>query len=99
MKVLFGAFALTMPIMMSQAIFAADDRARIIEQFVCKDVVRDGGADRDVAIAFLQGFLLGKSGSSKFDVQVLQKESHAFIERCLDNPSERAIDAMVKVKS
>ena len=71
---------------------------RTIEQFACKDVVRESGDNRDIAIAFLHGFLVGKSGSSKFNLDTLRKQSDAFIEHCLDNPSEKAVDAMQKVK-
>jgi hypothetical protein len=78
---------------------AQDAKDRSIEQYSCRDVVRESGADRDVAIAFLHGFLLGKSGSSKFNLDVLHKQSHDFIERCLDNLSERALDTMSKVKN
>jgi cell division protein FtsW (lipid II flippase) len=78
---------------------AQDAKDRSVEQFLCKDVVRESGADRDVVIAFLHGFLLGKSGNSKFNLDVLHKQSNDFIERCLDNMSERALDAMSKVKN
>jgi HdeA/HdeB family len=78
---------------------AQDAKDRSVEQYLCKDVVRESGVDRDVAIAFLHGFLLGKSGSAKFNLDVLQKQSNAFVERCLDNPGERALDAMAKIKN
>ena len=78
---------------------AQDAKDRSVDQYFCKDVVRESGVDRDVAVAFLHGFLLGKSGSAKFNLDVLQKQSNAFIERCLDNPGERALDAMSKVKN
>ena len=78
---------------------AQDAKDRSVEQYLCKDVVRESGVDRDVAIAFLHGFLLGKSGSAKFNLDALQKQSNAFIERCLDNPAERALDAMSKIKN
>ena len=77
---------------------AAQERVRTVEQFACKEVMRERGPDRDVAIAFLHGFLLGKSGGSKFDLEMLHKQSDAFIERCLENPAEPALEAMVKVK-
>ncbi|HEX3341342.1 MAG TPA: hypothetical protein VHT68_19445 [Pseudolabrys sp.] len=57
------------------------------------------GANRDGAIAFLHGFMLGKSGTAKFNVDVLKKQSDDFIERCLANPDEKAVDAMSKMKS
>jgi hypothetical protein len=71
---------------------------RSIEQYTCKDVMREHGSDRDVAIAFLHGFLLGKSGNSAFDRAALHRQTREFIERCLDNPSEKAVDAMAKLK-
>jgi hypothetical protein len=61
--------------------------------------MRETGSNREVAIAFLHGFLVGKSGSSKFNIEVLHKQTDAFVDRCLENPSGKAIDAMMKVKS
>jgi hypothetical protein len=77
---------------------AQEQAPRTVEQFTCKDVMREQGGNRDTAIAFLHGFVLGKSGGSRFDLNSLHKQSDAFIERCLDNPGERALDAMMKVK-
>jgi hypothetical protein len=77
---------------------AQQSKTRAIEQYTCKDVMRESGTDRDVAIAFLHGFILGKSGNSRFDLDLLHKHSSEFIERCLDNPGERALDVMAKVK-
>lgn len=72
---------------------------RTVDQYTCKDVMREHGDNRDVTIAFLHGYVLGKSGSPAFDVESLHKQTRDFIERCLDNPNEKAIDAMAKVKS
>jgi HdeA/HdeB family len=79
-------------------VWAQDSKDRTVEQYTCKDVMRESGANRDVVIAFLHGFLLGKSGSSKFNIDALHRQSDEFIERCLDNPSEKAVDAAAKVK-
>ena len=76
---------------------AQDSKDRTVEKFSCKDIMRESGANRDVAIAFLRGFLLGKSGSTKFNLDVLHKQSDDFIERCLANPDEKAMDAMAKI--
>ena len=80
-------------------ISAQDSKDRTVEQYSCKDIMRESGANRDVAIAiaFLRGFMLGKSGSTKFNLDVLHKQSDDFIERCLANPDEKAMDAMAKV--
>ena len=72
---------------------------RTVEQYTCKDVMREHGDNRDVTIAFLHGYVLGRSGVSSFDVDALHKQTNDFIERCLDNPNEKALDAMAKVKS
>jgi hypothetical protein len=77
---------------------AQDAKSRTIEQYECKDVMRDSGANRDVAVAFLHGYLLGKSGGSAFNLDVLHRQTDAFVERCLDNPREKAVDAMMAVK-
>ena len=66
--------------------------------FTCKDVMREHGDNRDVTIAFLHGFLLGKSGNGTFDIDALHKQTSDFIEYCLDNPSAKAVDAMSKIK-
>ncbi|MTW18391.1 hypothetical protein GJ689_19495 [Rhodoplanes serenus] len=81
--------------------FAQDQKPgeRSITSFACKDILRESGADRDVAIAFLHGYLLGKSGRSSFDTEALRTETIAFIDRCLDNPSETAERAMLTVKA
>ena len=76
----------------------AQERTRTVGQYQCKDVMRDSGANRDVVIAFLHGFLLGKSGRDEFNLQTLHEQTDAFVERCLSNPDEKAIDAMTTVK-
>ena len=71
---------------------------RTVEQYLCKDVMRESGNNRDVAIAFLHGFLLGKANTSNFNLEVLERQTDAFIERCLSNPNDKAVDAMVAAK-
>ena len=43
--------------------------------------------------------LRGKVRAAKFNIETLQQQTDAFIERCLDNPGEKAMDAMTKVKN
>jgi len=77
---------------------AQDNADRTVEQYTCKDILREGGSNREVAIAFLHGFLLGKSGASKFNIGILTKQTDDFVDRCLDSPSAKAVDVMTKVK-
>jgi hypothetical protein len=79
--------------------WAQDANGRTVEQYSCKDVMREHGSNRDVTIAFLHGYLLGKSGRSIFNIDDLHKQTSAFIEYCLDNPGQRAVDAMTKIKN
>jgi HdeA/HdeB family len=80
-------------------VLAQDTNQRTIDQYACKDILRESGSNRDVAIAFLHGFLLGKSGATTFNLETLKKQTDAFLERCLDNPHDKAVDTMMKVKS
>jgi hypothetical protein len=72
---------------------------RIVELFTCKEVMRESNPDREIAIAFLHGYLLGKSGGSRFNVEMLEKQTNAFIEDCLDNPQSKAADVLAKLKN
>ena len=76
----------------------AQDTQRKVDQYECKDILREPDARREVAIAFLHGYLLGKAGGSAFSPQDLSKQSNAFIEHCLENPHDKALNAMMKVK-
>ena len=72
---------------------------RVVELFACKDVMREPDASREVAIAFLHGYLLGKSGNSKFNVEIMERQTNAFIEQCLDNPQSKAADVLAKLRN
>ena len=83
----------------SANVASAQNKAdRSIEQYTCKDIMRESGASREVSIAFVHGYLLGKAGSTKFNIDDLLKQTDAFVDSCLDNPTEKALDAMMKVK-
>ena len=71
---------------------------RTVESYSCKQVMRESGVNRSSAIAFLHGFVLGKSGNSTFSIETLTKQTDAFIDSCLDNPAAKALDTMMKVK-
>ncbi len=75
---------------------AAEERP--VEDYACKEIMRENGVNRNTAIAFLHGFLLGRSDSSKFSVEMLTKQTDAFIDECLDNPAAKAVEVMAKVK-
>jgi hypothetical protein len=78
------------------AIAAENKGEVVIESYSCRDLLREAGPEREVAVAFLHGYILGRSGVPKFDVETLRKQTAAFIERCLDDPRQPAVDAMRK---
>jgi cell division protein FtsW (lipid II flippase) len=65
-----------------------------VDKFLCKDILRTSGDDRRNAIAFMHGYLLGKSGKNKFDKAILAKATDDFIEACLDDTGAVAITTM-----
>ena len=82
----------------ASSVSAQEDKNRTVDQFKCRDVMREAGPDRDIAIAFLHGFLLGKSGSQSFNLDTLHRQTENFLDRCLSNPDDRAVDSMMAVK-
>jgi hypothetical protein len=77
---------------------AQDSGDRTLDQYTCKDILRENGAPREVAVAFLHGYLLAKEGSTKFNIGTLLKQTDAFIDHCLDNSKDKAIEAMMQAK-
>ena len=93
-RVLFVALTLAS----TGSALAEDNGDRTIDQYACKDIVRESGSLRDVAIAFLHGYALGKSGNAQFNLTALMKQTDSFLDRCIENPSQKAIDVMLSVK-
>jgi hypothetical protein len=63
-------------------VFAQETTDRTVEQYTCKDIMRESGSNRE----------------SEFNIEALAKQTDAFIDRCLDNPNEKAKDVMLAVK-
>jgi len=92
-----GAVAL-LTMVISAPLLAQDKGDRTVQQYACKDIVRESGSNREVAIAFLHGFLLGKSGNSQFNLNDLLKQTDTFLDRCIESPNDKAVDVMEAVK-
>jgi hypothetical protein len=93
--VIFGAMTTSAT---AQSTTAQDNGDRTVDQFTCKDILREYGAPREVAIAFMHGYLLAKAGATNFNLTTLSKQTDDFIDRCLENSKEKAMDTMMKVK-
>jgi hypothetical protein len=93
-----AALVLAMVTIAASSTFAEEKGDRSVDQYTCKDIMRESGPSRDVSIAFVHGYLLGKANATTFNVGALHQQTEAFIGRCLDNPNEKALEAMMKVK-
>ena len=71
--------------------------ARDLKSNTCKDVMRLSGQDRDVALAMAHGYVLGKKGTTKFEIDALAKITDKFVDYCLDHPQEKALEAFEKI--
>ena len=92
-------FLLPLMLGVSEASAADEGNVKNVQEFSCKTIMRANGFDQDVAIAFMHGYLLGKSGKTSFNTETLALATDAFIDSCLDNPKSKAIDVLAdKVK-
>ena len=66
----YGSVALGLVLLMtaSATLSAQDNKDRRVEEYECRDIMRDSGGNRDVSIAFLHGYLLGKSNTTQFNL-------------------------------
>jgi acid phosphatase class B len=97
-KTMFASAIVVATTFAASAAWAQSKSDRAINQYTCKEVMHESGSNREVSIAFIHGYLLGKSGAAKFNIDDLLKQTDIFIDHCLDNPTEQAIDVMMKVK-
>ena len=73
---------------------ASEEDSKNINDILCKDVLRTSGNDRDIAMAFMHGYLLGKSGKDVINRPKLYKASDDFIEACLNDTNSKAITTL-----
>ena len=62
----------------------------------CKDVMILSGEDREIAIAFAHGYMLGKKNTTRYVPEELGEATDKFMDYCLDNPKDNALAAFEK---
>ena len=72
------------------------DAKRDFATLACKDVMRLSGSDRDIALAFAHGYVLGRKGTTQYDVDALAQVTDRFIDHCLDHPADNALQSFEK---
>lgn len=95
-KVFLSGFALMfLAGMVFSGIALGEEQEQLdLSNYACKDIMRMSGNDRDMAIVALHAFVMGKKGTSKIDITKLSDATDAFVETCLDNPKNNALDTM-----
>ena len=68
-----------------------------LSAFVCKDVMRLSGSERENALALVHGYRLGKMNTTQYEIETLSDLTDRFIDYCLDNPNEKALAAFEKL--
>lgn len=68
-----------------------------LNHYLCKDIMRLSGVNRDVAIGVLHAFYLGKKGTTTFEIERIADATDLFIEECLDNPQQNALQTMAAI--
>jgi hypothetical protein len=97
-SVLPTLFAVTALTFSFQSVSAAEKAAMTdLNDYLCKDVMRLSGVDRQVSIALVHGYRLGKKGTTDFDTQALSEITDEYMEHCLDNPNDKALAAFEKI--
>ncbi len=78
---------------------SAEEKASMndLNNYLCKDVMRLSGEDREVSIALVHGYRLGKMGTTQFNTDALAEITDKFLDYCLDNPNEKALASFEKV--
>ena len=75
---------------------AKSDQADDLDRYLCKDVMRMSGDDRVIATSVLHGYTLGRKGATKYVPAELGRITDTFLEHCLNNPNDKALQAFGK---
>ena len=69
---------------------------RDLNDYTCKDIMILSGTDRDIALAVAHGYRLGEKKTTKYAPDQLGEATDKFMDYCLDNPKENALQAFRK---
>ncbi len=68
-----------------------------LNEFLCKDVMRLSGSERENALALVHGYRLGKMNTTQYEIEALAAITDKFIDHCLDNPNDNALATFEKI--
>jgi hypothetical protein len=81
----------------SAALAEEPSNKKDLSEFLCKDVMRLSGSERENALALVHGYRLGKKGTTQYEIEALAAITDKFIDHCLDNPNDKALEAFEKI--
>jgi len=81
----------------SAALAEEPSNKKDLSEFLCKDVMRLSGSERENALALVHGYRLGKMGTTQYDIETLSDLTDRFIDHCLDNPNDKALASFEKL--
>ena len=80
----------------SAAFAGALSETKDFKDNTCKDIMILSGEDREIAIAFAHGYMLGKKNTTRYVPEELGKATDNFMDYCLDHPKDNALAAFEK---
>ncbi len=60
------------------------------------DILLAAGDERDLAIMFIQGYFVGKTGKTTYDSNKIAEATDRFLDLCIDGPNSKVIATMAK---
>jgi hypothetical protein len=81
----------------SAALAEEPSNKKDLSEFLCKDVMRLSGSERENALALIHGYRLGKMNTTQYEIENLSDLTDRFIDYCLDNPNDKALASFEKL--
>jgi hypothetical protein len=92
------ALVFVTPVFLGQSATAqTEEQSIVLSDVSCKDVMGQGGDERDRSISFLHGYVAGDAGTTEVNVEVLVDLTETFIDTCLDNPTAGALETLKQI--
>lgn len=88
-----AALAMSATLAQAQELPELDETIALAE-VSCRELMGQGGDDRERSISFLHGFVLGAAQLSEFTIGQIIDVEIAFLDRCLNNPTASALATM-----
>lgn len=67
-----------------------------IGKLTCKELMRGNDSDREIGIAFYQGFMAGKKNEMTIDLHAASSLTDSVKDFCLSNPTATVMDAFTQ---